>query len=797
MLFKLINRLLHPKSIQAKILAAGIFMIFFLGGFLYLTRSFTLNTMDDARRINLAGSERMRLFEMSYHMNGIAGNSREAAFHLKEIRLQRSDLIEILHALKHGSLKWGLHSIEISTEEPEVGQMLDKLTAELEREILPLIDDLLKAQKKGDRAQVVSVTNRYDHKVHNFVLAIDAFVNILQKDNENDIKVFNRDMYLFFIAAVMFSFLIFIYIRQSVLSPIAALSETVKKLGAGDFSARIKKVRNDEIGMLAAAFNTMSETIETELKEIKAAEAELKYLASFPEMNPNPVIEFNRDRAITYRNSIAGLLLKTLDFRDFLNVTDKIFADLEIEGHAYTESALGNTIYGAYIQLIPETGVYRTYLYDITMQKQAEKTLLEYNETLEVRIKERTKELEVSYLEASKYFNAIEQAAEAILITNTNGVIQYANPAVTNITGYDKIEILGRNPKIFNSGKNPPGMFTAMWKTIRSGEIWHGTVINKKKSGELYNEEMTVTPIKDLTGQVINFIAIKNDVTLRVRAEEELQRRNMELELARADAEAANRAKSEFLANMSHELKTPLNHIMGFSELIHDGLSGPITDKQREYSGDIMKSGSQLLLMINDMLELSKIEAGKVELQFNEFNIGKMLEGVLAAFRKEALKHNIKTSLDIGDLPEAVSADERKLKQIVGNLLSNAFKFTPDGGSVSVRARRGIRDLGLGDSKREPTPGPHTPTTDGNFIEISVADTGIGISEENQKRLFKAFGQMETTLTKKYQGTGLGLYLSKKLVEMHGGSIWVESREGEGSRFSFIVPIKKQEVPDE
>lgn len=240
------------------------------------------------------------------------------------------------------------------------------------------------------------------------------------------------------------------------------------------------------------------------------------------------------------------------------------------------------------------------------------------------------------------------------------------------------------------------------------------------------------------------------------------------LEDAKFIAEAASRAKSDFLANVSHELRTPLNAVMGFSEIIRDGMVGPVTDEQKEYLNDIMESGQHLLDLINDILDLSKIEAGKMELDVSEFDFRELVERSLIMFKEKAFKHKIEAGCEVGEGIGNIVADERRLKQVLFNLLSNAFKFTPDGGNITVRAR-----MIPGEPKQ---------------IECSVEDTGIGIKQEDMPRLFKPFEQLESVLTKEHPGTGLGLALCRKIVELHGGRIWVESEFGKGSRFIFVIP---------
>lgn len=276
-------------------------------------------------------------------------------------------------------------------------------------------------------------------------------------------------------------------------------------------------------------------------------------------------------------------------------------------------------------------------------------------------------------------------------------------------------------------------------------------------------------------------IAIENARLIK-NLEEKVRERTSELERAKLLAESANRAKSGFLANMSHELRTPLTSIIGFSEVIYDELFGPLNEKQKEYMNLILTSANHLLNLINDILDLSKVEAGRMELELSKFLVKDLMNSSLTMVKEKALKHRITLRLDIEpDAEIEMEADERKLKQIMFNLLSNAVKFTPDGGSVVVRARRigyeEIRNLGI-DSIPEK-----------DFLEISVEDTGIGIKAEDIPKLFSEFSQLSSPYQKKYQGTGLGLALTKKLVELHKGRIWCESEYGRGSKFTFIIPI--------
>jgi signal transduction histidine kinase len=239
-----------------------------------------------------------------------------------------------------------------------------------------------------------------------------------------------------------------------------------------------------------------------------------------------------------------------------------------------------------------------------------------------------------------------------------------------------------------------------------------------------------------------------------------------EVEETGRQLEVASRHKSEFLANMSHELRTPLNAIIGFSEVLQERMFGELNHKQEEYLGDILDSGRHLLSLINDILDLSKVEAGRMELEVGTFSLREALENGLTMLRERAGRHGIALSLDLDPGLDLIEADERKVKQVVFNLLSNAVKFTPDGGRVTVTARRVDAD-----------------------VQIAVADTGVGISPEDQEHIFEEFRQVGLG-TAKGEGTGLGLTLAKRFVELHGGRIWVESDLGKGSTFTFSLPVR-------
>jgi PAS domain S-box-containing protein len=352
--------------------------------------------------------------------------------------------------------------------------------------------------------------------------------------------------------------------------------------------------------------------------------------------------------------------------------------------------------------------------------------------------------------------NILQTMTDSLVMFDPFGVIITVNKAALDSLGYKEGELLGRSAdKIF--GK-------VMTKVMRSmaeeGSIGNLETNYYKKDGQPIPILLSGSAVKGAEGAIAGIVVIARDITERKRMDDELLK-------AKQAAETANQAKSEFLANMSHELRTPLNSIIGFSEVLFDQSFGPLNDKQKDYVNDVIESGKHLLSLINDILDLSKIEAGKMELSLHVFSLKDLLEGSLILIKEKAVKHNIFLSTEIGDDVGPIKADERKIKQIVFNLLSNASKFTPDGGKIGIRAKRA-----------------------GEMMEVSIWDTGVGINKKDQGKLFEEFQQIENPYTNKVEGTGLGLALVKKFVQLHGGEIRVESEgKDKGTTFTFTVPI--------
>ena len=479
---------------------------------------------------------------------------------------------------------------------------------------------------------------------------------------------------------------------------------------------------------------------------------------------------------------------------------------------------------------------------------------------------------------------AINQTSEGVIVVDLNGLIQYVNPAFTQMTGYTAEEVLGKNPRILKSGKQDAAFYRNLWSTIVAGNTWRGCITNRRRDGTHYEEEMVITPVRDAKGATTSYVAIKQDVTEQKRVEkarraaDERYRRlfeqnlagvfrtdwegrvldcnrsiaqslgfatreellsaglqvaniytraedraaflhalneskaitNHEIELRRKDgspvwflinanrieseggveiegtlvdisghkaalrelrkakdsAEAANRAKSEFLANMSHEIRTPMNGVLG---MIDVALETELTGEQREYLAIARTSGETLLRVINDILDVSKIEAGKLDLSRVSFELRRLVSDVVAPLVLSAAKRPIDLRYEIAqNVPDLLMGDPERLKQVLVNLVGNALKFT-EVGEVVV----GVEG---------------TLVSDGcAALTFNVRDTGIGIPQEKQRTVFQAFCQADTSVTRRFGGTGLGLTISSQLVSMMGGKMWLDSEVGKGATFHFTA----------
>lgn len=401
--------------------------------------------------------------------------------------------------------------------------------------------------------------------------------------------------------------------------------------------------------------------------------------------------------------------------------------------------------------------------------------------------------------------SVLDNSADIIMTTNVEGRIVEFNRGAVRVLGYPREEMVGAKAEALWVKPQERQRILALLASSQEYVSNYETQL-KTKDGRQIDISLTLSAIRDVSGAVVGTVGISRDITERKRLERVLEERNRELlelnekleervsertadlERANSELERSNKLKSQFIATMSHELRTPLNSILGFSELLMDEVYDPLTDRQKRYVGNIYNSGSHLLQLISNVLDIAKIESGKLELCHESFPVSQAIAEVDAVIRSLALKKKQQLAVTVSSPIPPLTADRVKIKQILYNLLANAVKFTPEGGSISVEARA-VKggELPPGLSALDGVAG----TAD--FLQITVSDTGIGIKPEDRERIFSEFEQGDSSFSRHYEGTGLGLALTKRLVELHGGDIAVTSEEGKGSSFIVALPLKAAE----
>lgn len=379
-----------------------------------------------------------------------------------------------------------------------------------------------------------------------------------------------------------------------------------------------------------------------------------------------------------------------------------------------------------------------------------------------------------------KLSHAVEQSQESIVITDLRGDIEYVNAAFSLQTGYSREEAIGQNLRILKSGKTPEETYAQLWDALARGQNWKGEFINRRKDGSEYIDEAIISPFHLGDGRIAHYIAVQEDVTGKKQMLAELQQHRHHLEervaertqalvQARQQAEALASAKSEFLANMSHEIRTPLNAVLGFARIgMHDSVGRGVEDTFAR----ILAAGGHLLDVIDDILDYSKIETGKLPIERQPFALAAVLGDARSFVAEAAAEKGLSFEVEPApDLPVWVLGDAHCLKRILTNLLANAVKFTERGG-VCLRVCEA-----------------------GGRIEFRVTDSGIGLSEEEQGRLFRPFEQADNSTTRRYGGAGLGLAISRKLALAMEGDITVDSQPGLGSVFTLSLPLPAAAAP--
>ncbi len=505
----------------------------------------------------------------------------------------------------------------------------------------------------------------------------------------------------------------------------------------------------------------INEELQKEIAERKKAETGLKEAKEYAELiyqvTPSAIFTVDKNCTITSWNDRAAELTgytpaEAVGKKCFILCRDKCMPLTDLKEEQENKTRTTESI------IITKDGMLKTILKNKGILKDNEGNYIGFIESFE-DITDRKQNEE----QLRKLSYAIEQSPVSVVITNIQGDIEYVNPKFCNMTGYTPEEVIGKNPRVLKSGQVPAETYKQLWNTVISGREWHGELHNKKKNGELYWEFASISPIKNKNGMVTHFLAVKEDITERKKAEFELQ-------YAKIQADYANIAKSEFLANISHEIRTPLNGIIGFTDVL---LNTTLKEEQLDYVKTIKNSSMILLKLINDILDFSKIESGKLELEEIDFDLELACYEVCEMIGFIVINKPIEILCNIdSEIASYYCGDITKVKQILINLLGNSSKFTESG------------EISLSVDKAEETQNKVK-------LHFCIKDTGIGINEDKLDMIFETFKQADGSVTRKYGGSGLGLSICKKLVNFMKGEIWVESISGSGSIFHFTIWLKK------
>ena len=459
--------------------------------------------------------------------------------------------------------------------------------------------------------------------------------------------------------------------------------------------------------------------------------------ASIFNENPAPVLRVDADGNVVKANIAAYEALRLEALMDtsadiFSKLDPQSIRDLEPADAYQFEQEIGDAFYFFTVKKNPSDGSYLFYGSNVTNRKEIQKEIIRLS-------------------------TAVEQSATAILITDLSGIIGFANASCARSSGYSVNELIGKHTRIFKSGNQDREIYGELWRSISSGNAWHGELLNRRKDGTCHWEDVAITPIRDDEGRMTGYLAVKEDITARRETDDQLRR-------AKEQAEAASRLKSEFLANMSHEIRTPMNAILGFTDFLIDKEG----DREKLKNLQIIKnSGRHLLALINDILDFSKIEADRIDIELQPFSLRGVLDHLENLLRDSVRRKKLFFRMTVADeVPQVVNGDEHRITQVLLNILGNAIKFTERGGvTVACNYLRGN-------------------------IVIGISDTGIGIEPRNIEIIFSPFQQADSTTERTHGGTGLGLAISRRLVELMGGTIVAESEKGVGSRFEITIPME-------
>ncbi len=566
-----------------------------------------------------------------------------------------------------------------------------------------------------------------------------------------------RDVSLFIgLASFLFVFLVALATAKLISDPIRTLQKGTKAIGEGNLDYRVATETPDEIGQLSRAFEQMVEKLKTTLGR----------LGSVMEVTPIGIkISSSDPNGEVY--SVNSTLLKIYGYNskeEFLSFPPSAHyanpQDREKLIHLTRKGGARN--FEVLLKRKNGTLFYASINSALTTTKEGEKQIISTVEDITERKNAEGK--------LRKLSRAVEQSPITVVITDTNGNIEYVNPKFSQITGYSYEEAIGQNPRILRSGQTPPEEYKRLWDTITSGGEWVGEFDNKKKNGEIYVESASITPISDLNGNITHFLAVKEDITDRKKAEEklatfaeELEWNNLLLAKAKEEAEEATNLKDRFLSLLAHDLKNPLSSIIGFLELIYEDEAHPVPASQKQMFEILINSAKNMNRMIEETLESSRLRSGQIELNPVFIDIHSLCQSVLDQLLHLAGEKGVELC---NEVPKGsrIYADLTLFPRVIQNLVSNAVKFCRKGGSVKIFVPQEVKST------------------------IAIKDTGVGISEENLPDLFKSDVKTSTHGTAGEKGTGLGLPFAYDIMQAHGGQLTVESEVGEGSVFYAEFP---------
>jgi len=574
--------------------------------------------------------------------------------------------------------------------------------------------------------------------------------------------------FLILFTAVNIAWLLGISIARFISKPIHRLHRGTEIIGSGNLGYKVGTDAKDEVGQLSRAFDAMTENLKNTTTSIgnlnkqivqrkwaeqKLRESEEKYHNLFE--SSHDAIMVLSEKGFLNGNPATLKLFGCKDEKEFTSLTladlspeyqpdgtassvkaqEMVKIAMEKDSHFFewTHKRMDNTEFPATVLLtkteINGEKVLQATVRNITESKKAEDGL-------------------------RKLSLAVEQNPNCIVITNPEGNIEYVNPKFVELTGYTSQEVIGKNPRILKSGQTSPEEYTRLWDTIKSGHKWQGEFCNKRKNGDIYFENASISPVINDAGVITNFVANKEDITIRKKAQEQMKE--------------AVELKSKFISTASHELRTPLTSIKEGVNLVYSEIAGPLNGDQKEFLGIAKRNVDRLARLINDVLDYQKMSAGRMDFNLKSLSINEAVKAVEETMRPLTKEKGLELIIELDDAVPLVNFDKDKIIQVLTNLVSNAIKFT-ETGSVKITTSR----------------------TDDKVI-TAVKDTGGGIKPEDMHKLFVEFQQLATKdADRKTGGTGLGLVISKKIVEGHGGRIWVESDYGKGTTFYFELPMEK------